>query len=282
MRLITIANDRLTVTLSTLGAEMQSIVEADGTQRLWNGDARFWTGRAPVLFPICGGLKDDTYYLDGQAYSLPKHGFARKSEWTLEKAAADRAVFLLTAQHPGFPFRYELRASYELQGSSIRIGYTVKNLDDRAFWCSVGSHEALATTGGLEHYTVVFEQPERLARYELVGNLIKTEPEIMAEEAKELPLKTEYFAVDALVFPYLKSRSVTLKNDLNPKTVRVDYDGMDVLMFWTKPGADYFCIEPWCNAPDFMDTDQQIAHKPGCMKLEPGEQVEKVHTITFG
>ena len=126
-----------------------------------------------------------------------------------------------------------------------------------------------------------FAQPETLAVSELVGNLIKREPVIMAEDAKELALKTEYFAVDALVFPSLKSRSVTLKSSASAKRIRVDYEGMDVLMLWTKPGADYICIEPWCNAPDYVDADMQIAHKPGMIRLQPGETADRTHTVTF-
>ena len=280
-QIITISNDVLTVDISTFGAEMHSVREADGTERLWQGDPKYWANRAPIMFPVCGGLREDAYYLDGTRYEMPKHGYARTVEWALERAEKDCAVFLLTEQRPGFPFRYEFRAAYRLDGASLAITYSVKNLDDRTFWFSVGSHEAWATPGGLEAYTVEFAQPETLAVSELVGNLIKREPVIMAEDAKELALKTEYFSVDALVFPSLKSRSVTLKSSVSAKRIRVDYEGMDVLMLWTKPGADYICIEPWCNAPDYVDADMQIAHKPGMIRLQPGEAAKRTHTVTF-
>ena len=281
MRLITIGNEALTVVISSQGAELQSIREADGTERLWQGDPAFWASRAPIMFPICGGLKEDAYELDGVRYEMPKHGFARKAEWTVEKAAADSAVFLLTQQHPGFPFQYELRAAYQVTEKTLSVTYTVTNRDARAFCFSIGSHEAWATPGGLERYTVEFEQPERLENYVLEGNLINHTPVIMAENAKELPLKTAYFAIDALVFPTLKSRSVILKNQLNAKKIKVDYEGMDVLMLWTKPGADYICIEPWCNAPDFVDADMQILHKPGVIRLAPAENAIRTHSMTF-
>ena len=281
MSLVTIRNDQLTVTISSMGAELQSVREADGTERLWQGDPAFWASRAPIMFPICGGLKEDAYYMDGVRYEMPKHGYARKVEWAVESAEADHAVFLLTQQHPGFPFKYEFRASYQLVSNSLEIRYTVKNTDQRAFWFSVGSHEAWATPGGLEKYTIRFAQPEQLADYVLEGNLIGRTPKIMGENATELPLKTEYFAVDALVFPTLKSRTVWLKNSLNAKTIRVDFDGMDVLMLWTKPGADYICIEPWCNAPDFVDADMQIEKKAGCIRLDKGECAERMHRVTF-
>ena len=281
MSLITIQNECLTVTISTLGAELQSVREADGTERLWGGDPKYWASHAPIMFPVCGGLREDAYYLAGQRYPMTKHGFAKLCEWTPEKADKAEAIFLLTQRHEGFPFDYELRARYALEGNALSVSYEVKNLDGRAFYYSVGSHEAWATPGGLEKYTVAFDEEEKLEDYVLVGNLIKREPQVMTEKAKELPLKTEYFAVDALVFPTLKSRGVTLKNSVNAKMIRVEYEGMDVLMLWTKPGADYICIEPWCNAPDFVDADMQIEHKPGMIRLAPGETVKKTHTVRF-
>ena len=116
----------------------------------------------------------------------------------------------------------------------------------------------------------------------LDGNLILRQPKIMAEKAKSLPLKYEYFAVDALVFRTLKSRGVTLRGGKAGHTVRVDFPEHDVLMFWTKSGANYICIEPWCNAPDFVDADHRIDHKPGFMRLEKGQTITRRHTITLG
>ena len=280
MSLISIQNEYLCVEISTKGAELQSIRDNAGTERLWQGDPAFWTGRAPVLFPICGGLREDAYYLDEQRYSMPKHGFAKVTEWQAEECSSDRAVFLLTEMHPGFPFRYEFRAIYQLRENSLYVTYAVKNLDERTFCCSVGAHEAWATPGGLERYSIEFEEPEQLANYPPIGNLLPREPVILGADVSELPLKTEFFAVDALVFPHLKSRAVTLKKQ-GRKMLSVEYKNMDVLLLWTKPGADYICIEPWCSTPDYIDSDMQIRKKPGILTLDPGCAVERTHRIEF-
>ena len=212
---------------------------------------------------------------------MPKHGYVRQLEWTLEESTATSAVYLMTEKHPGFPFDYELRACYELNANSLKVCYRVSNKGGRTFWFGTGAHEGYATPGGLENYTIEFDETECLANYVLDGNLIKKEPVIMAEMADHMPLKTEYFAVDALVFRTLKSRGVTLTSTLHDRKVRVDFPGHDVLMFWTKPGAEYICIEPWLNAPDFVDSDMQIANKPGCRCVKPGETVDAAHVITI-
>lgn len=280
MSMITIQNSELRVAISTLGAELQSIVDKNGVERIWQRDPAFWAGCAPVLFPVAGGYKDDVYYMNGKRYEMPKHGYVRKLEWAVETAEAEKAVFLMTEKAPGFPFEYEMRVIFALKANQLAVTYRVTNKDSQTFWYGLGAHEAYSIPGGIEHYRMVFDEKEIFANNELVGNLIKPETVIVSDESDTLPLKTEFFAVDALVFRGFKSRGVTLVSDLHDRKIRVDFPGHDVLMFWQKPGAEYICIEPWCNAPDFTDADQQIEHKPGCICLKSGETVDRTHTIT--
>lgn len=280
MSLVTIHNQELTVTVSTRGAELQSIRDRNGVERLWQGDPTFWASRAPTLFPVAGGFREDCYELDGKRYPMPKHGFVRKLEWQLESAEDTQATLLMTEKHEGFPFEYELRARFSLEGAALRVTYIVTNLDSRAFWYSVGSHEAYATPEGIEAYELVFDEMEKIENYTLEGNLILRKPVVMAENTNVLPLKYAYFAVDALVFRTLKSRGVTLRSRLHSREIRVDYPQHGTLMLWTKPGAGYICIEPWCNSPDFVDADLRIDHKPGFIQLDAGATVSRQHTIS--
>ena len=78
----TLSNDHLKVAINSFGAEIISI-NKDGKELIWEGDEKFWTGHSPVLFPICGGLKDDKFYYGGKEYSLPKHGFAKRREFKI-------------------------------------------------------------------------------------------------------------------------------------------------------------------------------------------------------
>ena len=50
----TLHNENVSVTLKSLGAELTSIKDASGTEYLWQGNPEFWSGQAPVLFPIVG------------------------------------------------------------------------------------------------------------------------------------------------------------------------------------------------------------------------------------
>ena len=72
-KIIKIENSELSVSVSTLGAELMSVSGKGGTEFLWNGDKNVWSGRAPLLFPICGGLKDGKYIYEGECigYGIP-------------------------------------------------------------------------------------------------------------------------------------------------------------------------------------------------------------------
>lgn len=282
MQLITIRSEELTVIISSAGAEIQSIKGRDGVERMYDGDPRFWANRAPILFPVAGGFRNDGYEWQGKWYDMPKHGFIRPLEWQVESVKEKEAVFLLQQKNPGFPFEYDLRAIYTVSGNCLKVAYAVTNRDEAPFCFSIGSHEAYACPEGIEKYEIVFDEEETLRHSVLEGALNSHETVLIAENTRVLPLKYEYFAVDALVFRSLRSKGVTLRSACHGRTIRVDFPECPFLLLWTKPGAPYICIEPWCNGPDFVDAPAQIDQKPGFMRLEKGETITRTHTITIG
>ncbi len=281
--IITISNESISVSISTRGAELKSIV-VDGKERLWGGNPDVWYGQAPLLFPVCGGLRDNKYVYDGKEYTLEKHGYARTSEFEAETTEKEKAVFLLCSNEESrkkYPFDYELRVIYTLEGKSLRVDYEVKNLTDGDMYFSIGAHEGYDCPEGIENYTVVFEREEELDSNILNGNLLEHKTINLGRKTKELPLKYDYFAVDAQVFLNLKSRKVSLRNNETNETVSVKFDGFDYFLLWTKPNGNYICLEPWCCFQDFVDSNYDITEKPGMIKLGKNEISKKTHSIVF-
>ncbi len=95
MAIIEIKNEYLLVGINTLGSELAYIKSTGGEDYLWNGDENVWDLRAPVLFPICGGLKDDIYILNNKKYILNKHGFAMNQEFEGILLSGTKAEFIL-------------------------------------------------------------------------------------------------------------------------------------------------------------------------------------------
>lgn len=73
-----IENDELTVGFCSQGGSLCSIRDKEGTEYLWQGDTAYWSGQAPVLFPICGSLRNSQAQIgNSQVTQMPRHGIVR-------------------------------------------------------------------------------------------------------------------------------------------------------------------------------------------------------------
>ncbi|GHU71164.1 LACX protein [Clostridia bacterium] len=281
----TIQNEVLTVSASAFGAELTRIMDAQGTDRLWSGDPAFWSGRAPVLFPVVGGLHEDAFTLAGKRYSLGKHGFAKLSTFALTEHSQQKMVFQLTdnAQtREAYPFAFALLVRFELSGNTLSVVYEVENRDTRVMPFQIGAHEAYACPGGISGYEIEFDEPETLSRYELTGNFLNGQTTPWLAQRKVMALADADYQRDAIVLLNAKSDAVTLRSKQDKRWVRVAFPDFETLMFWTKPGAPYICVEPWCGAPDFEDGGLPLMQRFRIQALAPGETFVRTHTITIG
>lgn len=282
--MVTIRNDRSSVTVSEIGAEIQNITSADGTEYLWNGDPAYWSGRAPILFPICGALKDGQYTYEGKTYSLQKHGFTRNRPFTVERQTPTEVTFL-TAADDGtravYPFEFELRITFSLHGKTLRITDAVKNCGEKPLYCSLGAHEAYACPEGIEAYDVIFEKPETLDTCTVEGVILSGKTKHIGDNVRVLPMKPDYFEEDALIFKHLRSASVKLQNRETERGVEVSFPDFGQLLLWQVPGAPYLCVEPWCGLPDTPDCDGRLEHKAAICRVSPADERTFVHSITL-
>ena len=280
---VKIKNSSLAVTISSMGAEITSVKKGE-KELIWQADPSVWKGHAPLLFPICGGLKDDKFIYDGKEYIIAKHGFARNSEFEVETASKDNATFLLKSNDETkkcYPFDFELRVIYSLKENELTVTYDIKNTTDGDMYFSIGSHEAYSCPNGISEWSVIFDKEENLIATPVDGPLLTYDENILAKSTRILLLKDEYFEIDALVFLNLKSRKLTLKNDKTGDEIKLDFDGFPYLLIWTKPNAKYICLEPWCGIPDYLDSDFDITKKKGIIRLGKGENTIRTHKILF-
>lgn len=281
--MITIKSEYLIAKINELGAELKSLV-CDETEYIWDGKAEVWAGSCPILFPICGGLKDNKYVLNGKEYIMPKHGYIRTKTFEVESKTDDSVVFVHKADDEtkeSFPFNYELRVIYSLNKKSLKINYLVKNLSNNTMYFSIGSHEGYYTPEGIEDYDVIFPQNESLNAYVLYGNLLSNQQIPIIKDQNYLPLYDKYFTVDALVFKDLKSRSATLRNRKTGKAIRVDFPDDKYFLLWNKPNAPYICLEPWNGIPDIVGSSYDITEKEGIVSLSSKSKYSHSHCITI-
>lgn len=283
--MVYLQNEELKVQISEKGAELQSVVTKEGRECIWNGDPAYWTGRAPMLFPICGRLRDNKYIYGGKEYTMPGHGFAKNMVFDVEQVNDNTAVFVLRETEETmkiYPFAFELRVKYELDGKNIKVTYKTDNKNDYDMYFSIGAHEGYMCEGGIEDYYIEFDKNVTLDSYAVVGPIINHETTRIIENTNILPIKNEYFAVDALVMKNIDFDALTIKhNGDGKKNVRVEFPGFSSLLIWTIPGAPYICIEPWCGIPDSTDTDYIFETKEAIEKLAKGESFTRTHTLCF-
>jgi galactose mutarotase-like enzyme len=284
-----IEDQQLKVSFHPKGAELQSVVhKTNGIDYMWGGDPAVWAKHSPLLFPIVGTLKANTYYYQDQPYSLSRHGFARDREFTVETQAADTITFLLRsdeATRAVFPFDFELRVIYRLTPAGLTTTYQVKNPADQPLWFSVGGHPAfkvplVADTSYTDYY-LEFDQPENEPRWPISKDgLIESTPEPLFSNSRTLPLTKALFARDALVLKHQTSAGVTLRSARTERGLRLEFPGFPFLGIWAAPGGDFVCIEPWCGIADAVDSTQQWTVKEGINQLQAGGLFERTWTLS--
>ncbi|MBQ8907024.1 MAG: aldose 1-epimerase family protein [Clostridia bacterium] len=283
MENIVLQNGRLTVEISPKGAELQS-VRLLGEERLYQGDSPAWGGRAPILFPICGRLKDGAYTYGGKRYEMDKHGFARRSLFEAKRVSSTEAVFTLTSSpdtEKVYPFAFRLSATYRLEGDTLAIEMQVENTDKGAISFSLGSHEGFILREDLTEYALVFPEAEDIDCHlvNIETGLLKDGYVNFGRALTNLPLHNGLFIHDTLVLDRVKSREVTLCKG-EKKMLSMAFDA-PALMVWTVPKAPLLCLEPWFGQPDGEDATGRWEDKAGLLTVEAGKSFRSRHSITL-
>ncbi len=282
--MITLKNQNMTVEISEMGAELQSILK-NGKQYLWIGEPDIWEMHAPLIFPICGGLKDGKFIYNDKEYTMPKHGYAMNTLFEVEKVSATSLTLLHTSNEETlkrYPFTYEFRVIYDLLEDGIKITYDIKNKSEGDMYFSIGSHESYFTPEGIEDYDVIFPEKETLNSCALYGNFVTDVTVPIMKNSNVLPLYEKYFFTSALIFKELKSRSATLRNRKTGRFVHIEFPNKPYFNIWHKPNSPYICLEPWAGIPDSPDVSGKIEEKEGINRIPEGGAYNISHKITFG
>ncbi len=276
--LIHIASQGFTAEIESLGAQLHAWCDPQGRDLLWNGDPAVWNGRAPLLFPIVGGLNGGRYRLGEAHYDLPRHGLARRKPFQLAGQATDQARLRLAwdAQTLAvYPFRFELEMTFALAGPRLSFSAQVTNRGETPMPASFGYHPAfrwpLPYGAARADHAVIFsaEEPGPAWRIDADG-LVKPQPAANPVDGRRLALDDSLFVDDALILDPLRSRSLSF-GPPQGKRLEIDLGGAPYLGLWTKPGAPFLCVEPWWGHADPQGFGGDFTEKPGVFALAPGE-----------
>lgn len=282
MSVTILKNPQVSISLKSLGAELISLQDASGCEYLWQGNPDFWSGQAPVLFPIVGCLRNQTASISGdKTCSLGRHGLARKLEFSLVSSTETCAVFSLRADESTkqqYPFDFELQMIYELEEKGVKITHKIINHDSIPMPYCVGGHPAfncpISDGESFEDYVVEFEFPETASCAQLddAGLILNDQRIPVLDNETKIPVKHSLFYQDALIFDELKSRKVSLKHKEEAKGICVTFPDFDYLGVWSSANdGPFVALEPWSGTATCSDEDDVFEHKRGVRTLNPGE-----------
>lgn len=282
-------NEKLTITIEDLGAQLRSIKSADGTEYLWQGDDQIWADQAPNLFPHIARLTTGHYTLEGKTYEMKSHGFAKDTVFTVEQESDSHILFTIKADEitlAQYPYQFAFGVDYKLEGGKLLITYIVENKDQKEMYFGVGGHPGfnvpLESGLAFEDYYLEFDCVKEALLVGMSEDCYVQGENVKfpLEEGKKLNLKHNCFDHDAIILTDM-CRAVTLKSDKNSRAVKLTYPDMGYLGIWHRPftTAPYVCIEPWTSLPARKGVVEDFSTQPTMLTLEAGARYENEYSI---
>lgn len=302
----TLKNSEMEVQVSSKGGELVSLRDADKTEYIWIGDARYWKRHAPQLFPCIGRLTNNHYKMDGTLHEMGQHGFLRDYELTkVENEEQD--IALDGAEDPaGAAFLHLQLTSdastrqlydrdwtvdifYRLCGKTLNVKFQLRNRDARTMRFGYGIHPGfnvpLNPALRFEDYRLDFhevstpKQMELTEHYTISGGM----HDYALAEGRYLPLQHSLFDHDAIILKDMP-HTVTLGSQKDEKKVTVTFPDMPYLGIWHAPETDapFVCIEPWSSLPSTDGVIDEFETKPDFITVEPEETYTNSWSISIG
>lgn len=286
----TLSNSILTVQIAEHGAELQSI-KKDGKEYLWQGDAKFWGRRSPVLFPIVGRVWNNKYRHAGNTYEIGQHGFARDMDFKLTYKEYKGAVYWLesTPDTLGkFPFPFRLLVGYLLEENKITVKWRVENLGAMDMYFQIGAHPAFyfpefdAATKDRGFF--VFDRKSDL-EYIMPTEKGCVSPErhvLKLNKEGLMPIDIHTFDCDTYIFDNKQLKKITLLDKKKKPHISLEFNS-PLVALWsptkTHPDCPFVCIEPWYGRCDSVGYSGELKDREWIQKLEPKETFDVEYKI---
>lgn len=297
----TIANEVITATISTKGAELVSIKRnADGREYIWDGNPKFWKRHSPVLFPLIGKYKNNESIYNGTTYQMGQHGFARDTEFELVSKTDSEIWFSMTDNADTlrkYPFHFQLECGFQVEGSTVHVLWKVTNTDKQTIYFSLGAHPAFAapadcnsidghaSLAGCKLQFYKNGTPVSQVSYGLLsddGLLMDGQHKLPLDNSGHALFTADLFDQDALVVENHQADQVSILNNDGNAFVTIAFD-TPVFGVWSPVHANvpFLCIEPWFGRCDRESFSGTLADREWGNTLEAGKIFAKNYTITI-
>jgi aldose 1-epimerase len=276
-----IENEKLRITVNSLGAELCSVVrKIDGVEHIWKGDPALWSGQAPILFPYTGRLPEGKFTVKGQEFEGKIHGFARNFEHTMVRCESNILVMELVSSPETlalWPFPFRLESTFLLKGDALHHTLRVENKGKEPMTFGIGFHPGFA---------IPFDEKHTYADYELRFDcmesplcldtsdrgLVGNKTYYLGKNITSIPLDAHLFDNGSHLMAGLHSETLGIYEKDTGRAVVCSIGNAPFNLIWSAQGEPRFvCIEPWQSTPSPVTEDISWENKPATRRLAPGE-----------
>ena len=285
----TIQTERLRVEVSSIGAELQSIINAEGKELLWQGNPRYWNRRSPLLFPFPGKSWNDTITIEGIGYPMPKHGFVSDMEFQVTDQQETMLEFLLTDTPEtlkAYPYHFELRVLYTIVGSSLNVTWRVKNTNDQFMYFMIGAHPAFNLpqydeNDKIHGYLYTADAPSFTSNVVLPDGYCHPETNTVMLHDGLLPITNHNFSSATILDQTEHFRKITLINKHRNPVLRMCFNAPVIAMWAPCDGnCPFVCIEPWNGIGDSFEKPVELKDRNLVNSITPRGEWTNTYTIT--
>jgi galactose mutarotase-like enzyme len=196
-------------------------------------------GGIPVLFPYAGRLVDDLFALAGTR--MKQHGFGRNKPWAVQESSAGSAWLRLAQDEDTraqYPYEYDAHYGIHLLPRGVQVELVVTNGGARPLPVSPGWHPYFRCPAALK---------------------ARVRGDVPGLDAHPMGDGVEFdFGLEAPASGRTRFEVPGLG------TLRIDFSpALRHLQFWSQPGRDFVCLEPFFGPANTVNTDRRLDVPPG-------------------
>ena len=281
----TIENDKVRASISTHGAELQSLYSKDHEREyMWQAAPETWPNLSLLLFPACGRVANSRMTVGGREYPLMMHGFAKDSEFEVLESTETSLSLVLRANESTkkvFPYDFRFVVTFYLDGDTIYQKFNVINDGEDRMYFSLGAHPGffcpIVLGERADRYVMRFDRPQNIKEFTKdPSTWLLTHDRTTFLDGTDVPISDSFFDNGPMVLENVHANSVTLLSLESGRFVEMGIKDFPFMCLWGKGGRmQIICIEPWCGTSDFVDTDFSWENRYGNEHVDGGETFER-------
>ena len=235
------------------------------------------------LVPFSNRVRNGRFTFRGRTVELPKverygahfrHGFGCLAAWDVIRHDADRAAIEHRETGTSWPFPYVARQDFALTPDALTHRFSVENTGTEAMPCGFGIHPYFPRTP--RSRVVAKVKGLWIADHEVMPVSLEAPPPRDQDPAFAIAPHTT--AVDNVYMGWDRKAEIDWP-DRGASLTMTAVDPLDVLIVFTPPEKDFFCVEPVSNITDAFNFAAQGRTDTGMIVLEPGQSVSATVTM---